>query len=217
MTIDYENIRLGVGLPSTQTHLPAGFVDSFFCMNRPTKCTYIRPTGGGPIDSIRNEIIDVAIMNKNTHLIMFDTDQVYPENTIEALLTHEKPFVGCKVHRRYPPYDPILSRGGLNDWHSVPDDEWSKGGLVEVDATGFGCVCLDIEAVKKLPRPYFKFDTSIKPPIGEDFYFWLKVKAAGYPIFVDCDIKIGHLSTLMLTEESYFAYKGANSESNYKN
>lgn len=202
-----KEIRLGIGLPSTQSHLPAEFVDSFFCISRPKNTTYVRPSGTGPLDTVRNQLVDIAISKGNTHLIMMDTDQVYPANTITALLEHDKPFVAAKVHRRCLPYDPILQRGKIGSFTQVPDSEWENGGLVEVDATGFGCVLMDLEAVKTLPRPYFKFDLNVKPYVGEDIYFWSQVKEAGFKIYVDCDIKIGHLQTLMLTEESYWALK----------
>ena len=147
---DKNNIRLGVGLPCTQSHFPAGFVDSFFLMNKPSDFAYIRPMGEGTIDSIRQELVDVAILNKCTHLIMMDTDQIYPTDTIDAMLKHAEAgldFVAAKVHRRSPPYDPIMLRGEIDNYKSVPDTEWKDGGLVEVDATGFGCVIMNIEAV----------------------------------------------------------------------
>jgi hypothetical protein len=43
--------------------------------------------------------------------------------------------------------------------------------------------------------------------IGEDVNFYLKARKAGYKVFVDCDIKIGHLAYMTITEESYFVYK----------
>jgi GT2 family glycosyltransferase len=68
-----------------------------------------------------------------------------------------------------------------------------------------------MEVFKKIKPPWFEFHLQDpgKPPLGEDIFFCTKLKAAGYKIFVDCDIKVGHLATLPITEESYWAYKFA--------
>lgn len=210
-----KDIKLGIALPATGDTFPSRFVDSFFCLNRRVRHVYIRPQSSGPIDGVRENLVEQAKALGCTHLWMTDTDQVYPQNTLDALLAHNLPAVAAKVHRRYQPYDPILYRGDtssveryLETFHVVPDAEWSKGGLVEVDATGFGSVLLDMAVFDAIEPPYFHFDRfTYNVPVGEDVGFWLKLRQAGIRVFVDCDIKVGHIAQLVIVEESYWAYK----------
>jgi len=206
---DLSKVKLAIALPHTQDTYPSEFVDSFCQITKPAHL-YLKPSGGGPIDAIRNDLVQKAMMCDCTHIWMTDTDQVYPQDTLMRLLEHDKKIVAAKVHRRTAPYDPILLRGNINNYDIVSDEEWSKDGgqLIEVDATGFGSVLLDMEVFETIARPWFVFDLyNWDTPLGEDVGFYIKAKEAGYRVWVDCSIKVGHLSRMAITEESYFAYK----------
>jgi hypothetical protein len=206
---DLSKIKLGIALPNVQDSYPSPFVDTFCQITKPSHL-YLKSTGGGPIDAVRNDLVLKAMMCDCTHIWMTDTDQVYPQDTLMRLLEHDVDIIAAKVHKRYPPYDPILLRGTLANFDVVPDEEWSKDGgqIIEVDATGFGSVLINMEVFEKIERPWFQFDIS-RPtgPVGEDIAFYLKARAAGFRVLVDCSIKIGHLSRMVITEDSYFAYK----------
>ena len=136
---DLSKIKLGIALPNVQDSYPSQFVDSFCQIAKPAHL-YLKPSGGGPIDVVRNDLVLKAMSCDCTHIWMTDTDQVYPQNVLMRLLEHDLDIVAAKVHKRYPPYDPILLRGTINKFDVVPDEEWSTHGgqLIEVDATGFG-------------------------------------------------------------------------------
>ena len=53
-------------------------------------------------------------------------------------------------------------------------------------------------------------DLDVGEPVGEDIGFYMKAKKEGFRIWVDCSIKIGHLATMVIVEESYFAFKQSN-------
>lgn len=207
----FPDMKVGIALPATVGSVPTKFVDSLFCMRVPFQSVYIRLDVGGAIDRIRNQLAQTAIDYGCTHIAMLDTDQVYPADTLERLAGHRLPVVSAKVHRRYAPYDPILLRKASADdfdYELMPDDLWVGKELVEVDATGTGAVLYDIEVFKKIPEPWFEFSTTAAgKPVGEDICFCHKLKKAGYKIFVDCSIKVGHIKELMITEENYLEYK----------
>ena len=204
---EFDDIMLGIGVPSTERVYFAEFVDSFYCVSRPVNVAYIKPAGKGPMDAIRNELVKAAQELKCTHLWMADTDQIYPRDTLLKLLRHRLDVVSAKVHRRYPPYDPLLLRGKIHDYKSVPEEEWKAGGLVEVAATGCGSIVYNMKVFDAVAEPWFEFLIHEADPIGEDVHFCHKLKEAGFKIFVDCDIRIGHLNMGIITEESYWAYK----------
>jgi hypothetical protein len=198
------NLKLGIGIPNNFPMVPSAFFDSFVCMEKPD-FLFLRSTFG-PIDEMRNNIVRDALRTGCTHLIMMDTDQVYPVDTIPRLLSHRLPVVGCLLFRRYPPFEPLLLRGDITQYQSVL--EWKEGELVEVDATGSGCVLYDTAVFKGMPDPWFKFRKSVNGGvIGEDIGFCHDLRKAGYQIFVDTSIKVGHLTKMVVDEATFELYK----------
>jgi hypothetical protein len=174
-------------------------------MEKPREYTLIH-ADNGPIDTLRNDLVDRALELGASHIMFMDTDQIYPVHTIPSLLSHKLPIVGCVVHRRYPPFDPILLRGKIGDYESI--DDYQDGELVEVDATGTGCLMFNMEVFRNMPRPWFKFrHLPTGEGIGEDIGFCHDLKETGYKIYVDTSIQCGHLTTLNVTRETHALYK----------
>lgn len=205
-------VKLGIGWPLTNEMIHSKFVISWVLMEKSGDISFFLPQFPGPIDNVRNQIVEQALQSECTHLLMMDTDQTYPVNLIPKLISHNLPIVAAKVHRRYPLFDPILYRLAENGKYiSLDDEEWKNGGLVEVDSTGTGCVLIRLDVFEDIEYPWF--ETVYKDPYskiterGEDINFFVKAKKAGYRVFVDTDLKVGHLSTLEITEEMYFLFK----------
>ncbi|MFH2076714.1 MAG: hypothetical protein ABIJ57_15450, partial [Pseudomonadota bacterium] len=148
-----------------------------------------------------------------THILFMDTDQIYLDvDMIQRMLDHKKPIVGAMVHRRYPPFDPLLFRGETGKLYSVPDEEIRPNGefsdLVSVDRTGSGCILVDTSVFLEISEPWFEL--RLNPdgtPVGEDIAFCEKAKASGFEIFVDCSVHIQHLSLMAVDWSAYQLYK----------
>ena len=199
-------VKLGIGFPITdsESRVDTLFFYSFLGLIKPDYILLTPRFSYYPSDiaKARNDLCSAALENGCTHLLMMDTDQVYhAPGMIETLLNHKKPFVGVKVHRRWSSFDPIMFRDGK----PVPDDEVDAGGLVEVHRTGGGCVMVETSLLLDILFPWFemKYDDQGSVVEGEDFNFCRKVREAGKKIYVDCDIKIGHLSKLQVDENLY--------------
>lgn len=205
-----SNQRLAIGIPCDFPHIPSSFFYSFVLMDKPD-FVFIH-ADNGPLDTLRNDIVEKAKLEGATSLLMCDVDQVYPVDTITKLMAHRMPVVGGKVNRRYPPFDPILMR--LTSEGYQPIDCYKSGTLVSVDATGTGCILYDMEVFRKLPYPWFKFQKNPQNGmiIGEDIGFCQDLKAAGYDIYVDTSVEIGHLATMVITEATHDLYKAMKTE-----
>lgn len=203
------NQKLAIGIPCNWTYVPLSFFNSFVLMEKPD--FQFVTADNGPTDTLRNDIVEKALSIDATRLIMLDVDQVYHPKTITKLLKHDLPVVGAKVHRRYPPFDPIMLRLGPDRYE--PMTEWEDGALVEVDATGAGCIMYDMEVFKRLQYPWFKFQTNPDNgmTIGEDIGLCQELKVAGYKIFVDTSIEIGHLTTMIVNNATHDLYKAMKS------
>ena len=200
-----SNLRLGIGIPCSFSFVPISFVYSFLYMERPD-FTLIH-ADNGPIDTLRNDIVEKALALNITHLIMMDVDQVYPPQTITKLLAHKLPVVGAKVNRRYPPFDPIIMK--ITDQGYHPIDDYKKDSLTECDATGTGCIMYSMEVFRKLSYPWFRFQKNPENgmTIGEDIGLCQDLKEAGYKIYVDTSIEVGHLTTMIVNEATHKLYR----------
>ena len=209
--------KFGIGLPVTDAKVHKQFMLSFLEMEKPDFMLLL-PSFPGRIEDMRNQLVMAAMQYGITDIIMMDTDQIYPPDTITNLLRHDKPFVGTVVHRRYPPFDPILYRGTLHKYWHVPDEESYSGDLIEVTATGCGCVSYSMQCFLDVEYPWYEMDVQGNgddaPPewrhVGEDIGLCYKLVDAGYKLFVDTACQIDHLSTMRINRETHEVFKRLN-------
>lgn len=202
------NKKLAIGFPLSFPMVHSDFFFGCLLMERP-EFIPIRAENG-PIDAMRNNLVLNAMQLHCSHLMMMDCDMVYHPETIPKLLEHKLPIVGALCYRRYPPFDPLLLRGDpINGYESL--DEWEDGELVEVDATGTGCLMFDMRVFREMQPPWFQFrdnpDEKVGGVIGEDIGFCWDLKTAGHKIYVDTSIPSKHLTTMAVNDATYRLYK----------
>lgn len=203
-----RDFKLGIGVPFTEKTMSPYFFDTFVTMEKPD-FTYMRPPFSGyvGIEVARNSLVHQAFENGCSHLLMLDTDQMYPPDTVMKLISHNQAVVGATVHRRYPPFDPIMLRGDFGAYLRVPDEECFSGGLVEVDATGCGCILYDMEVFIKVRPPWFEiYQLENGKDVGEDIGLCSKLREAGFRIYVDTSIEIDHMTTMGVNRSFYELY-----------
>ncbi len=216
MLPEISNFSLGIGIPCNFQLVPASFFMTFAQMDRPD--FHLLPARSGPLDVMRNDIVERAMYAGCSHLVMMDTDMTYHPQTITKLLSHKLPVVGALCYRRYPPFDPLMYRGELNSYQSITD--WKPGDLIEVDATGTGCIMFEMSVFKRLPKPWFRFrpnpDADTMGDVGEDIGFCYDLRKMGYTIHVDTSVPSGHLSTMEVTEKTWLLYKALKNQQDNK-
>jgi hypothetical protein len=217
--IQRRGFRVGVGMPETGTKTDRRFSSSY----RQAIYSYLKLDDAPPIKEYeptvpigefardiahnRNDLIKMALMDGVSHLIMMDTDQIYPQDILIKLIAwaaRGKDCVIAPVHRRYEPFEMILMRGEDPDHYShVPDEECYSGKMIEVDAGGAGCFMVSMLAVLELVEPWFTLDA--KTPSGEDMgedigFFW-NLRRNGVQIWADTSIEIDHLAEIVINRE----------------
>jgi hypothetical protein len=214
-----SNQKLAIGIPLSWPFVPAPFFRSFNMMEKPDYI-YIQTEVGG-IDVLRNDIVEKALSEGATHLLLCDVDQIYPVNLVTKLLSHNLPVVGARVHRRYAPFDSLILRKVEIDERTngyEPIDDWEEGELLECDATGGGCVMYNMEVFRKIPKPWFEFKKQEGGAvIGEDILMCQKIKAAGYKIFVDTSLECGHLTTMIVNRKTNLLYRSMKQKQHQQN
>ena len=206
---------LGIGFPVTDEMLHTYFFFSMMLMDLPSYNLYFPKQfyHASSLPQCRNDMARNALRDGCTHLLMMDTDQVYHDkDLVRRLLGHKLDIVGAKVHRRWPPFEPIANRWDGDKVSHVPDSEMEKGGLVQCDATGTGCILIRTSVFLDLEEPYFEFKYNERGEVimGEDISFCKAAGEAGYKIFVDCDAKIGHLAQFHVDTAMYQLFKKLN-------
>lgn len=205
--------KCGVAFPDVGLRQYTDFQRSWSLLSKPALQVYqpTYPPGTFPRDLaiVRNGLAIRAMEDGCTHLIMMDTDQVYYDTeTIHKLINANKDVCSAVVHRRWPPFDPILMRGKLGAYKPVPDDEAFSGDLIRIDATGCGCICYDMRVFRELDPPWFDIDRTDEKgkPIGEDIWLSHRIRAAGFEMWADTSIKIGHITTMEVNRDWYRLY-----------
>jgi hypothetical protein len=163
------------------------------------------------IDAARNNLVQQALLLGCTHILMMDSDQIYgTDNMIEKMLSHNKPVLGARVHRRYPPFDPLLLLGEPGKLTQVKDEDIKNPDgtfktELHVDYTGTGCIMYDMQIFNDMiPDRWFEFKTGKDgQAIGEDIWMCHKLKEKGIDIIVDTSIDIKHLTLLAADWSTY--------------
>ena len=206
--------KLAIGFPLIDKAVSIDFMVSFVAMEKPDY-TLLMPkfaVGEFPKDiaAVRNNLVEQAQYEGCTHILMLDTDQVYRDDqTIVKMLSHSLPVVGAPVHRRYPPFDAILLRGTVGKYKYIKDDEVYGGGLIDIDATGTGCILFDMDVFDLLDKPWFHvgIDKETGKTVGEDIGLCSRLKEKGVRICADTSIEIGHLTQFEVNRKTYELYK----------
>jgi hypothetical protein len=189
-------VNIGIGIPLSWTFCHSDFMDSFTQLDKMNG--HVIRASSGPIQEMRNNIARRALELDCTHLIFLDADMTFPENTIRKLIEDDKDIIGALTFKRWPPFHPILymgTKGDLTVLDPYPED------VVEVTATGTGCLMIKINVIEEMPYPWFEFSkTDDERTIGEDVYFCYKAAKFGYKIFVDTTIKTEHLCQMRVNE-----------------
>ena len=207
-----KGFKLGVGFPVIDKSVSLDFMVSFLMLEKPDYTLLVPRFAVGEfvkdIAAVRNNLVDQALDEGCTHLLMLDTDQVYrDQEMITKMLSHKVVgIVGAPVHRRYPPFDAILLRGTVGEYKYIPDEEVYSGELIDIDATGTGCVMIDMSIFDKIQRPFFSVGLKGDKVVGEDIGFCSKLREKGVPIRADTSIEIGHMTLFEVNRQTYEMY-----------
>lgn len=159
---------------------------------------------GTIIQNLRNGLVENFLQSKNMWSMWFDSDMRFPRDTIERLLMHQQPIVGCNYPtRKWPAIEPVSHNfikqpivDGKKDTNV--SRVYPGKGLESVRTLGFGCVLVHREVYEAMEPPWFHLpwdEQAKKHSSGEDAYFCWKAKQAGFDTLLDHDLsnEIAHI------------------------
>ena len=153
---------------------------------------------GSQLDRMRNMLVEDALKAKHSasHVLFIDSDQVFPSDTLERLLSHKKDIVGSIITQRKPPFMPNCSLDGK---HLYTD---GKTGVQKVNTLGTGLMLIKAEVFKWAKAPWFLFgwDEERQMHRGEDIHFCNLASKAGFDVWADHDLskEVTHLGSVQM-------------------
>lgn len=186
----------------------------------------------------RSQIVDHFLTNeaykKSQWLLMLDADMTFEPDLLDRLLEHADPkhvpilgglcFAGSPGGRQFP----TIYRAFMDGEHVniEPADDYPENELVKCGATGAACLLVHRQVYVAMlnrfrtladgrnnPYPWFQegLTTSAGYAMGEDVAFCRKAMLLGIPVHVHTGIKLGHMKTGPLTEDTFKAYRATQS------
>ena len=161
---------------------------------------------GSLIHKARNKAVVEAVANRCTHLMFIDDDMVFPPDAVDTLIDRDKDIIGglCFGRKEQKTNYPIIKKivnNEIQDFLLEDIPTWEEP--FEVSSTGTGSLLMNMNVFKKLEPPFFYFadpeDFGMERQpfpdneFSEDTTFMMSARKAGFKIFVDPTITIGHL------------------------
>ena len=191
--------------------VPSQFAQSIATLNKVGDCAIAFQMGSLVYDA-RNSLALNAIKAETDYVMWFDSDMVFPSNTLEKLIEgrDKGDIITGVYYRRVIPYHPVLmekleiseDKCEWSDYIDYPQD------IFEVAGCGFGCVLVP---TKVLLGVFTEFGNMFAPinGVGEDLSFCWRARQLGYKIVCDPSIQCGHVGHYVVDRNFYNAYKGA--------
>lgn len=192
--------RILIGIPTQEMARAAIFYDYVDLLQKPKDCEIVhtRSHGQSPARN-RNLIIQQGIDSEVDYIFFIDDDCLIPPNALVKLFEHNVDCVTGLYNMRNYPHRPILfdevHANGACHWRDLKDNET---GLIEIVATGMGCLLTKIDVFKKIRAIGHKHWVTL----GElehdhwcdDLSFFKRVRETGTPIYCDLNVSVGHIA-----------------------
>jgi hypothetical protein len=158
----------------------------------------------------RERLADQFMESRASHLLFLDSDEIFAPGTANHLFRLNLPVVTGVVFKRNFPHEPCIYRRydkdrsmslapEMREWFlnnkvqirpeprilELPDNV----GLVEIDECGTGCLMIRRDVMEAIPKPRFIG----MQPVGTDLAFCRRIREAGFPIYADRRVLLGHL------------------------
>ena len=154
-----------------------------------------------------------AIMNNADFVLWIDSDMVFPEDLLIDLLAdmEGRDIVSGVCHMRRPPFAPVLYsklRQGMTPGENEAEKllDYPRDRIFQVEGCGFGCVMMRTNVLQAVVDKYHDLFAPL-PGYGEDLSFCIRARGCGYDIHVDPKIQVGHKASVIVTDETFQAYR----------
>lgn len=174
------------------------FIRDLFQCEKPPGTRVAFPTSGNIVQNLNRTLVEL-----HGEWAWFQADDhTFPPDLLTKLLDHDADIVVPLITKRSPPYHLVIgTETTVEDEHSgrtypayetisledVPAEPF------HVEIAGTGGMLVREHVFDALGYPYFESTDGLY--LNEDIVFSQKVRAAGFQILVDPELKIGHIAS----------------------
>lgn len=172
----------------------AGLIKSqtAFCLLNMLKGNYEILFKEGPNQPLNREVIaEIAIQKKCSHLLFVDSDMYFEKDALNTLLSRDKDIIGVNYHlRSLPPVTTVK----INPEKQKTVMEDYPDGVIKCDAVATGFMLIKTPVFEKLAKPWYHVGQFENGELeGHDYRFCRIAREAGFDIWCDLNIKMGHI------------------------
>jgi len=190
--------KILIGLSTGEFIRKANFLPSFLGLDKPDGTLMTTVHGQSPAEA-RNKIIEQALANDCTHVLFLDDDMEWPADMLIKLINHNVDGVmGLYLMRNYPHFPVAFDRAFPNGFNKFLYLEPHVRGLVEITNGGLGCFLCKTDVFRKMEKPWVTLGEIVKDGWCDDVSFFNRYRAAGFKLYLDTDVRVGHMTSLVL-------------------
>lgn len=146
---------------------------------------------GSILPKIRSDMIKMAIESGAEWLLMVDSDQTFPPDTLHRLIRHDKDVVAANVATKQLPSNwTARAKPRGNPSGEVVRTGWKSTGLQQVWRIGTGVILFRMNVLKRLGigKLAIRFRPDIQDYQGEDWSLMEALEKEGIPVWIDHDL-----------------------------
>ena len=141
----------------------------------------------------RQNMLDAAMLEGFTHALFIDDDMTFPPDMLDKLFGRFVKAIGVNALRK----DHVKMSFTATDPNGEHVNSNTRGGISLCLNCGLGIFLIDLDVVRKIPRPHFEvlWNEAAGGYVGEDRYFINKIRERGTNVYIDHDVSrtIGHV------------------------
>lgn len=150
----------------------------------------------------RNKMALAAIGGGFDWLLMIDSDAVPPKDGFAKLVSHDLDVcMGWSVRGSSNDGKTSVIKIGTRGFQAsyYAEELEAMDGLLQVKGNGFTFALIKTDVLKTLRRPIFEFiERPDNTQLGEDYGFCKRCSDLGIKIYVDTDVRCGHIHDRIL-------------------
>ena len=187
-----------IGISSSELSRFAVFYHSLANVQKPPHTALAHSTGAS-IATNRNEVTEKALQSGAEWIWYVDDDQMFAPDALTRLLSRRLDIVSGIYLQRSAPFYPHMYHRGDKQGVYPRMLESGDSGLVELEAVGAGCLLVKTKVLRALDRPFWRLGQIRSDVWGDDLDFCNRVRAAGFKVWCDLDVRVGHIFSGIVT------------------